>query len=94
MKKKILSLENLKREIVKQKNKGKKIVKQNDIIVVPKGVPHLITCIEGPGARYAITKPDNISNIRLNQKLGFKIIGNEKINSRKFIIMTLKNNLV
>ena len=39
-------------------NKGKKIVKQNDIIVVPKGVPHLITCIEGPGARYAITKPD------------------------------------
>ena len=43
---------------------------------------------------YAITKPDNISNIRLNQKLGFKIIGNEKINSRKFIIMTLKNNLV
>ena len=42
---------------------------------------------------YAITRPDNISNIRLNQKLGFKIIGNEKINSRKFIIMTLKNNL-
>ena len=38
--------------------KGKKIVKQNDIIVVPQGVPHLITCIEGPGARYAITKPD------------------------------------
>ena len=38
--------------------KGKKIVKQNDIIVVPKGVPHLITCIDGPGARYAITKPD------------------------------------
>ena len=43
---------------------------------------------------YAIIKPDNISNISLNQKLGFKIIGNEKINSRKFIIMTLKNNLV
>ena len=38
--------------------KGKKIVKQNDIVVVPKGIPHLITCIEGPGARYAITKPD------------------------------------
>ena len=37
--------------------KGKKIVKQNDIVVVPKGIPHLITCIEGPGARYAITKP-------------------------------------
>ena len=38
--------------------KGKKLVKQNDIIVVPKGVPHLITCLKGPGARYAITKPD------------------------------------
>ena len=43
---------------------------------------------------YAVTKPDNISNYRLNQKLGFKIIGSEKIDSRKFIIMTLKNNLV
>ena len=43
---------------------------------------------------YAITKPDNISNNRLNQKLGFKIIDSEKINSRKFIIMALKNNLV
>lgn len=40
------------------KDKGRKIVKQNDIVVVPKGIPHLITCIEGPGARYAITKPD------------------------------------
>ena len=37
---------------------GSKIVKQNDIIVVPKNVPHLIKCIKGPGARYAITKPD------------------------------------
>ena len=27
-------------------------------------------------------------------KLGFKIIGSKKINSRKFIIMTLKNNLI
>jgi mannose-6-phosphate isomerase-like protein (cupin superfamily) len=37
---------------------GTKKVFQNDIIVVPKGVPHLITCVKGPGARYAITKPD------------------------------------
>ena len=43
---------------------------------------------------YAITKFDNISNNHLNQKLGFKIIGSKKINSRKFIIMTLKNNLI
>ena len=35
----------------------KKVVK-NDIIVVPKGIPHLIKCLEGPGARYAITRPD------------------------------------
>ncbi len=40
------------------KGKGEKVVKQNDIIVVPQNVPHLITCIEGPGARYAITRPD------------------------------------
>jgi mannose-6-phosphate isomerase-like protein (cupin superfamily) len=37
---------------------GTKKVWQNDIIVVPKGIPHLITCVRGPGARYAITKPD------------------------------------
>lgn len=37
---------------------GTKKVSQNDIIVVPEGVPHLITCVRGPGARYAITKPD------------------------------------
>lgn len=37
---------------------GTKKVLQNDIIVVPRGVPHLITCVKGPGARYAITKPD------------------------------------
>jgi len=47
--------------------KGKKIVKQNDIVVVPKGVPHLITCIEGPGARYAITKPD-VNHVYVNEK--------------------------
>ena len=39
---------------------------------------------------YAITRSDNIANNHLNQKLGFKIIGNEKINSKKFIIMSLK----
>jgi len=48
-------------------NKGKKIVKQNDIIVVPKGIPHLITCIEGPGARYAITKPD-VNHVYVNEE--------------------------
>ena len=39
---------------------------------------------------YAITRSDNVANNHLNQKLGFKIIGNEKINSKKFIIMSLK----
>ena len=38
--------------------KGTQIVRKNDIVVVPKGVPHLIKCIKGPGVRYAITKPD------------------------------------
>ena len=38
--------------------KGTQIVRKNDIIVVPKGVHHLIKCIKGPGVRYAITKPD------------------------------------
>ena len=47
--------------------KGKKIVKQNDIVVVPKGIPHLITCIEGPGARYAITKPD-VNHVYVNEE--------------------------
>ena len=37
---------------------GTKKVKRNDIIVVPKKVPHLIKCVKGPGVRYAITKPD------------------------------------
>ena len=43
---------------------------------------------------YSITRSDNIANNHLNQKLGFKVIGSEKINSKKFIIMSLKNNLV
>ena len=42
---------------------------------------------------YSVTRSDNISNNHINKKLGFKIIGNEKIKSRKFIIMSLKNNL-
>jgi RimJ/RimL family protein N-acetyltransferase len=42
---------------------------------------------------YSITRFDNISNKHVNKKLGFKIIGNEKIKSRKFIIMSLENNL-
>ena len=37
---------------------GSKIVKQNDIIIVPKNIIHKIKCIKGPGARYAITRPD------------------------------------
>ena len=37
---------------------GTKTVKQNDIVVVPKGILHKIKCTKGPGARYAITKPD------------------------------------
>ena len=36
-----------------------KIVKKNDIVVVPKGVWHQIKCIgNSPGVRYAITIPD------------------------------------
>ena len=37
---------------------GSQQVQKNDIVVVPKGVPHLIKCTRGPGIRYAITKPD------------------------------------
>tara|TARA_B100001123_G_scaffold74689_3_gene84233 strand:+ start:40490 stop:40924 length:435 start_codon:yes stop_codon:yes gene_type:complete len=38
---------------------GKRRVKQHDIIVVPRGVWHQITCIgDSPGVRYAITRPD------------------------------------
>ncbi len=38
---------------------GTKIVKQNDIIVVPKQTLHKITCVgKSVGVRYAITKPD------------------------------------
>ena len=42
---------------------------------------------------YSVTRFDNISNKHVNKKLGFKIIGNEKIKSKKFIIMSLENNL-
>lgn len=37
---------------------GTKTVKTNDIIVVPAKVWHKITCVSGPGIRYAITQPD------------------------------------
>jgi|TARA_R100001443_G_C3346884_1_gene175834 quercetin dioxygenase-like cupin family protein len=39
-------------------NLGSRIVKKNDIIVVPKNTWHKITCKKGPGIRYAITQPD------------------------------------
>ena len=38
---------------------GTKTVKTNDIVVVPKGILHQITCVgTRPGVRYAITQPD------------------------------------
>jgi len=38
---------------------GTKVVRTNDIVVVPQGVLHQITCIgHAPGVRYAITQPD------------------------------------
>ena len=37
---------------------GTKLVKQNDIVVVPSNTWHHIKCVKGPGARYAITQPD------------------------------------
>jgi mannose-6-phosphate isomerase-like protein (cupin superfamily) len=38
---------------------GKKTVGVNDIVVVPKGVKHQITCVgDEPGIRFAITAPD------------------------------------
>ena len=37
---------------------GTKKVSKNDIVIVPKNVPHHIKCVRGPGARYAVTKPD------------------------------------
>ena len=38
---------------------GTKTVKKDDIVVVPKGVLHQITCVgNSPGVRYAITQPD------------------------------------
>ena len=33
-------------------------VSKNDIVVVPVNTWHHIKCVSGPGARYAITKPD------------------------------------
>ena len=38
---------------------GSKLVSVNDIVVVPKGVKHKITCVgKEPGIRFAITAPD------------------------------------
>ena len=38
---------------------GTQRVKQHDIIVVPKNTWHHIRCVgDGPGVRYAITRPD------------------------------------
>ena len=38
---------------------GTQKVKKNDIVVVPKKTWHQITCVgDGPGVRYAVTKPD------------------------------------
>jgi quercetin dioxygenase-like cupin family protein len=46
---------------------GTKKVKKHDIVVVPKGVLHQITCIgSGPGVRYAVTKPD-VNHVYLNE---------------------------
>jgi len=39
--------------------KGTQIVKTNDIVLVKRNTKHKITCVgEGPGIRFAITKPD------------------------------------
>lgn len=38
---------------------GTQKISVHDIIIVPKGTPHKITCIgDKPGVRYAITRPD------------------------------------
>ena len=38
---------------------GTQRVRQHDVVVVPRGVAHKITCIgDRPGVRYAITQPD------------------------------------
>ena len=38
---------------------GTQRVKTHDIIVVPRGVWHKITCVgDSPGVRYAVTRPD------------------------------------
>mgnify|MGYP003112493326 CR=1 FL=1 len=45
---------------------GTKTVKKHDIVVVPKGVLHQITCIgSSVGVRYAVTKPD-VNHVYLN----------------------------
>tara|TARA_A100001388_G_C28666863_1_gene449551 strand:+ start:40 stop:468 length:429 start_codon:yes stop_codon:yes gene_type:complete len=46
---------------------GSKIVKKNDIIVVPAKTWHQIKCLEGPGIRYAITQPDVEHVYRTNE---------------------------
>jgi len=46
---------------------GTKKVTKNDIIIVPKNVPHLIKCTKGPGVRYAITKPD-VNHVYVEEK--------------------------
>lgn len=38
--------------------KGIQKVSKNDIIVVPRGVWHKITCVSDVGVRYAVTMPD------------------------------------
>ena len=46
---------------------GERTVKKGDIIIVPQGVLHQITCVgQLPGARYAITKPD-VDHIYLDE---------------------------
>ena len=40
------------------KGQGTKIVKKNDFVDVPVNTWHKITCVKGPGVRYAITQPD------------------------------------
>lgn len=40
---------------------------------------------------YAKTRKDNIPNINLNKKLGFKIVKEEEINGKQFIVMKLEN---
>lgn len=37
---------------------GTRRVRLNDIVLVPSNTWHQITCVSGPGARYAISQPD------------------------------------